>query len=504
MSYNLTKLPALRRSLYQERRRLLLASNRLQQRPNENSKLFLSTSTPSGRSSDVPMLKALSTRLEELAKDGLWFIPRKGTGFDNFLPKDKKDEDENKDEKESNAEETSKDGGEEKPHKKSSDDDAKKWSGGGFGPFRSQHDRNSSKGGGGSSSGNNNGGLPPNFSSTMMAGILMVAISYMLFRSDDDSSPGDFATREISWNDFCNHLLETGQVEKIVVTNNRTMAKVYLKHGSKGLPQSQPRSFRYADRRQQGADGTRMDADMAEGFGQSSEKPMYPRSAFPAKGQRDHQIVYRFAIGSVDSFEKKLEEAQRAVGMNPLQDIPVQYTAESTLATEVMNVVPSLLLMGAAFYFMRFAAGSMMGGANQGGGGGMGGIFKVGKSNAKKISKEDVNVNFSNVAGCDEAKKEIMEFVDFLQEPLQFTKLGAKIPKGALLCGPPGTGKTLLAKAVAGEAGVPFYSISGSDFIGKSPTNSDVSAVASQAFMAYLCFVSLCRNVCRCGSISCP
>jgi AFG3 family protein len=95
----------------------------------------------------------------------------------------------------------------------------------------------------------------------------------------------------------------------------------------------------------------------------------------------------------------------------------------------------------------------------------MGGIFQVGKSNAKKINKEDVNVTFKDVAGCQEAKKEVMEFVDFLKDSSRFTKLGAKIPKGALLCGPPGTGKTLLAKAVAGEAGVPFFSISGSDFI---------------------------------------
>jgi len=112
---------------------------------------------------------------------------------------------------------------------------------------------------------------------------------------------------------------------------------------------------------------------------------------------------------------------------------------------------------------MRFASGSV--GAGGGGRGGMGGIFQIGKSTAKKISKEDVKVNFSHVAGCDEAKKEIMEFVDFLKDSERFTKLGAKIPKGALLCGPPGTGKTLLAKAVAGEAGVPFFSISGSDFI---------------------------------------
>merc|ERR1719174_117839 len=108
---------------------------------------------------------------------------------------------------------------------------------------------------------------------------------------------------------------------------------------------------------------------------------------------------------------------------------------------------------------------SVGGGSGSGGGGGMSNIFRIGKSNAKKIKKEEVQVTFKDVAGCQEAKKEIMEFVDFLQDATRFSKLGAKIPKGALLCGPPGTGKTLLAKAVAGEASVPFFSISGSDFI---------------------------------------
>merc|ERR1719181_1106152 len=101
-----------------------------------------------------------------------------------------------------------------------------------------------------------------------------------------------------------------------------------------------------------------------------------------------------------------------------------------------------------------------------GGGGGMNNIFKVGQSNAKKFAKDGkVDVTFKDVAGVDEAKREVMEFVQFLRNPEKFNRLGAKIPKGALLVGPPGTGKTLLARAVAGEASVPFYSISGSDFI---------------------------------------
>lgn len=501
MSYNLTNLSVLRRTLCNQRRRQLLASSRLltpssstEQQQQQQQRLFVSSSSPFHSTHDVHKMsvKILSSSFSSSSsrnlndddfKDSLWLIPKKGSGFDNFFPKDKKDEEENS-ETETDASTSSsstEDGGTGNETSKGEDEDLKNWTGGGFGPFRSNHEQYKSSGNGGSSGGggndNNNGGIPPNFSSTMIAGFLLMAISYMMARADEENSPGDFATREITWNDFCNHLLETGQVEKIVVTNNRTMAKVFLKPGSPGLPQTQARQFRYAERRQQGGEGVggSNNNDMTDGFSTTSSSSTtspgdnfnlssnYPSSKTTAGGE--HQIVYRFAIGSVDAFEKKLEEAQRVVGMKPYQEIPVQYTAESTIASEILGVVPSLFLMGAAFYFMRFAAGSMTGANPGGGGGGMGGIFKIGKSTAKKISKEDVKVNFSNVAGCEEAKREIMEFVDFLKEPSQFTKLGAKIPKGALLCGPPGTGKTLLAKAVAGEAGVPFFSISGSDFI---------------------------------------
>jgi AFG3 family protein len=114
---------------------------------------------------------------------------------------------------------------------------------------------------------------------------------------------------------------------------------------------------------------------------------------------------------------------------------------------------------------MYFLTKGMGGAGGPGGPGGPGGIFNIGKSKAKRFNKESMKTTFADVAGCDEAKREIMEFVQFLKEPKRFTDLGAKIPKGALLCGPPGTGKTMLAKATAGEANVPFFSVSGSDFV---------------------------------------
>lgn len=160
----------------------------------------------------------------------------------------------------------------------------------------------------------------------------------------------------------------------------------------------------------------------------------------------------------MDSFERKLEEAQRNLGIPPRDFIPVVYVNETPWTQEILKFLPTIAVIGVMIALSRGLGGA-------GGGGGPGNIFRIGKSTAKKINKENVKTTFADVAGCDEAKREIMEFVQFLKEPKRFTDLGAKIPKGALLCGPPGTGKTLLAKATAGEANVPFFTISGSDFV---------------------------------------
>ncbi|KAJ2079703.1 AAA ATPase afg3 [Coemansia sp. RSA 988] len=167
-----------------------------------------------------------------------------------------------------------------------------------------------------------------------------------------------------------------------------------------------------------------------------------------------------FTIGSVESFEKQLVDAQNELGIPPSQRIPVEYREEVSLLSTALHLMPTLLLIGTIIYFSRKAPGA------GGGSGGAGGIFGIGKSRARMYNKEtDVKIAFKDVAGCDEAKEEIMEFVKFLKEPAIYEQLGAKIPKGAILSGPPGTGKTLLAKATAGEAGVPFLSVSGSEFV---------------------------------------
>ncbi|MDN3707827.1 ATP-dependent zinc metalloprotease FtsH [Myroides ceti] len=252
----------------------------------------------------------------------------------------------------------------------------------------------------------------PRFNPWFLYGtIILVIIGFNFF----SNSSGFGSSKTISISKFYD-FLDKGDVEKVLFS--RTSAKIYLTEAAQKATEDNKKSNNI--------------------IGQMSERGP----------------EYLVDIANPELFEKKLEEA-RAEGKIK------EYTPEkdSNWSDIFFSFLPLIIIIGFWLFMMR----RMTGGA---GGGGGGQIFSIGKSKAKLFDeKNDVKITFQDVAGLEGAKEEIVEIVEFLKNPEKYTSIGGKIPKGALLVGPPGTGKTLLAKAVAGEARVPFFSLSGSDFV---------------------------------------
>ena len=262
---------------------------------------------------------------------------------------------------------------------------------------------------------NGSGGAPkPKFNIYWIYGLIIIGfLSIQIFNI------GSSKVEEITWNKL-QEMVQTHDIDKIVVINEKK-AEVYLK-------QDRINSDKYKK---------------------------YFNRGFSSLSKTGPQFNYN--IGDLSNFEKNLDAIQKDFDEKD-KIYPQNETRKDIFGDLLSWLLPVILLVAVwMFIFRRMSSGS---------GGGPGNIFNVGKSRAQIFDKDTtVKIDFKDVAGLEEAKLEIKEIVDFLKNPKKYTDLGGKIPKGALLVGPPGTGKTLLAKAVAGEANVPFFSISGSDFV---------------------------------------
>ena len=258
----------------------------------------------------------------------------------------------------------------------------------------------------------------PKFNIYWIYGLIMVAILGELFYS------GNFGanTADKSFDDL-KECLAKDQVSKLVIINNDHV-DVFLKPGAEQAP--------------------------------SGKYPAITNTS-------DKNPAFAFKIGTVEQFNKDINDvvSDLRAGNKEFVRPRIEYDQQGDILHILLSTFLLPVIFIVAMYFLIFRK---MGGG--GAGGGAGGIFNIGKSKAQLFEKGTrVNITFNDVAGLDEAKIEVMEIVDFLKNPKKYTALGGKIPKGALLVGPPGTGKTLLAKAMAGEAQVPFFSMSGSDFV---------------------------------------